>query len=167
MLTNVCLTRLSGAAEQAAPQVRAAIARGARAGLPPARLREVEARLRQRDAAAAESLFSCAGATPFSMAAYQDALDIAARFELCECYPSSRIKSTSQASLAYAQHASHHDMQKKISLHQHILDRSRDHKLALTPCHVNCPHVMPCVQLTRVRHARALWRSAGRMLPKL
>ena len=77
---------LPGAAEEAAPQVRAAIARAARAGLPPARQREAAARLRQRDAAAAENLCSCASATPFSLAAYKDALNTAARFELGERY---------------------------------------------------------------------------------
>lgn len=87
--------------------MRAAIARAARAGLPPARLRDAEARLRQRDAAAAERLCSCASATPFSMAAYQAALDTAARFELCERHPSSQLKST-PASLPCTSTACHH-----------------------------------------------------------
>ena len=71
-------------AEQSAPQVRAAIARGARAGLPIARQREAEARLRARDAAAARDLSESASATPFRMAIYQAALSITARLELCE-----------------------------------------------------------------------------------
>ncbi|CAL5227501.1 g10485 [Coccomyxa viridis] len=72
----------SALSDQAAPQVRAAIARAAQAGLPPARQREAEAQLRQRDAAAAERLCICASATPFSLAAYQDALNTAVRSEL-------------------------------------------------------------------------------------
>lgn len=91
-LAIVCLTRPPGAADQAAPQVRAAIARAAQAGLPPARQREAEAQLRQRDAAAAERLCICASATPFSLAAYQDALNTAVRFELCECYPQAGLR---------------------------------------------------------------------------
>ncbi len=72
--------------------MRAAIGRAARAGLPPARQREAEARLRQRDAAAAERLSESASATPFRMALYQDALNIAARFKLCQHNPAVKLR---------------------------------------------------------------------------
>ena len=67
--------------------MRAAIARAARAGLSPAWQREAEAKLRQRDAAAVQRLSGCANATPFRMASYQNALETAARFKLCEHSP--------------------------------------------------------------------------------
>ncbi len=68
-----------------AAQVRAAIARAVRAGLPTAQQRAAETELMRRDSAADQKLTESAHACPFSMAAYQAALDTAMRFALGDC----------------------------------------------------------------------------------
>ena len=62
--------------------MRAAVARAAQAGLPAAQQRAAEAALTQRESAAVQNFTESAHASPFSMAAYQAALDTATRFAL-------------------------------------------------------------------------------------